>query len=77
MPHGAEEKNLLKTAGAGTLSQLPRRSDEAGGGRAATHEPFKGGECLTCHDAHGTNIAGMIVKQDKLCFDATRNCGMP
>jgi predicted CXXCH cytochrome family protein len=33
------------------------------------HPLFKGGKCLTCHDSHGSNIAGMLVKkQGPLCF---------
>jgi predicted CXXCH cytochrome family protein len=28
----------------------------------SNHDPFKGGECLTCHDSHASNTAGMLVK---------------
>ncbi len=32
------------------------------------HQPFTDGECLTCHDAHASNIAGIIVaKENELC----------
>ncbi len=35
----------------------------------SSHPLFKTGKCLTCHDAHGSNIGGMIVKkQASLCF---------
>jgi predicted CXXCH cytochrome family protein len=35
----------------------------------SNHEFFKNGKCLKCHDAHGSNITGMIVaKQGSLCY---------
>jgi len=35
----------------------------------SNHNPFAEGECLTCHNAHGSNIAGMLTgKQVTLCF---------
>jgi predicted CXXCH cytochrome family protein len=37
--------------------------------KGSNHEFFKNGKCLKCHDAHGSNIAGMIVaRQGFLCF---------
>jgi len=38
---------------------------ESGG---SNHEPFKGGECLTCHDSHGSDVKGMLAKpQSQVC----------
>jgi predicted CXXCH cytochrome family protein len=38
--------------------------------------PFAGGMCLTCHDAHGSNIAGMIVdKQTTVCISCHGDMG--
>jgi predicted CXXCH cytochrome family protein len=35
----------------------------------SNHEFFKNGKCLKCHDAHASNIPGMIVaKQGFLCY---------
>jgi len=52
--HGAEEKNLLKSAPPGLCSNCHGDlMKKAEGG--SSHDPFEGGECLACHDAHGVS----------------------
>ena len=39
------------------------------GGGATNHKPFTDGNCLGCHDPHGTNVPGLLVVDQKtLCL---------
>jgi predicted CXXCH cytochrome family protein len=72
--HGSEQAKLLNAAVPQLCTpchgDLMKETAPASGSQGSAHMPFTGGECLTCHDAHASNIAGMIIKKEQvLCLD--------
>ena len=56
------KRNFVRLAGSKMCAQCHgdlMKAETSG----TNHNPFAEGECLTCHDTHGSNIKGMIVNK--------------
>jgi predicted CXXCH cytochrome family protein len=78
--HGSDQPKLLKEAVPQLCtpchSDLMKAATPAAGAQGSAHMPFTGGECLSCHDAHASNVAGMIVKKEQiLCLECHTDIG--
>ena len=54
----------------GPVRELPRQDGEGGGRQeGVSTPPSQGGDCIGCHDPHGSNSPGMMAgRQDRVCY---------
>ncbi len=67
--HSTDNEQLLTASPARSACPATRRRRRRSRRRRSQHAPAAADECATCHDAHGSNVKGILKdRMDRVCY---------